>query len=446
MSSSGLLLAIVGACLHSSAAQVCTEVYPHLSCGLSYTTETDCIAAGCCWDATPSALNSCFAPKINGYSYEATATSPTVSSGTLSLIEPSGMLGPDFTNLTIDITQETADRTHIKIVPSVPLYGQRWEVPETLLPRPGGVFEGDANSQYVISSSEDDPGQPMEVFVTRIENGVATNELIFILSKMLVFQDQYLEFVLGTPPDTAALFGVGESTRAVQQLQANSTYTLWNTDIASAVFDVALYGTHPFLIQVSATGKSSGILFMNSNAMDVSVFQSDSMGNSVGVQSTGGVIDLYVFAGPTPADVVKQFLEVVGKPAMIPYWSLGFHNCKWGYVNTTEVADVVANYSAANIPLETQWVDIDYMHAYLDFTLDPTNFPEADMTTLVNNLHANDQYFVPIVDPGIYVSDPTNPSFVRGVEDNVFVKDINGVNPYLGGNEYCIVINCVVDI
>lgn len=211
------------------------------------------------------------------------------------------MLGPDFTDLTLDITQETADRTHIKISPSIPLYGERWEVPEFLIPRPGGQYEGDANSQYIVSSSQEDPGTPLELFIARKEDGEVTNEIIFILSKMLVFQDQYLQFVLGTPSDTAAIFGVGESTRAVQQLEVNSTYTLWNTDIAAALFDVSLYGTHPFLIQISATGKASGILFMNSNAMDISVFHSDSQGNSVGVQSTGGVLDLYVFAGPTPA-------------------------------------------------------------------------------------------------------------------------------------------------
>ena len=101
-------------------------------------------------------------------------------------------------------------------------------------------------------------------------------------------------------------------------------------------------------------------------------------------------------------------------------------------MNTTEVVDVVANYSNANIPLETQWVDIDYMDAYLDFTLDPTNFQEKDMTALVNSLHANDQYFVPIVDPGIYVANPTYSAFVKGMEQNVFVKDMNGVDPYLG--------------
>ena len=46
---------------------------------------------------------------------------------------------------------------------------------------------------------------------------------------------------------------------------------------------------------------------------------------------------------------------------MVPYWSLGFHNCKWGYANLEEVREVVANYSLAGLPLDTQWMDIDHM-------------------------------------------------------------------------------------
>ena len=319
-----LLVQLLFAIFCLISGQVCEDVYPHLSCGLSYTTESSCVDAGCCWDATPDALNSCFAPKINGYSFNEEVSTPSSVSGTLSLIQASGMLGPDIAELTLNITQETADRTHIKIIPP---NSNRWEVPESVLPRPGGEYEAAANSQYIVSST-DDPGNPLELFIARVADGEVTNEIIFILSKMLVYQDQYLEFVLGTPPDTAAIYGVGESTRATQQLQPNSTYTLWNTDIAAAIFDVSLYGSHPFIIQVSNTGKASGILFVNSNAMDISVFHSDYQGNAVGVQSTGGVIDLYVFAGPTPSDVVKQYLEVVGMPAMVPYWSLGFHNCR----------------------------------------------------------------------------------------------------------------------
>lgn len=46
------------------------------------------------------------------------------------------------------------------------------------------------------------------------------------------------------------------------------------------------------------------------------------------VQMIGGVVDLFVLLGPSPSEVLTQYSHVIGTPALMPYWSLGFHNCR----------------------------------------------------------------------------------------------------------------------
>lgn len=174
--------------------------------------------------------------------------------------------------------------------------------------------------------------------------------------------------------------------------------------------------------------------------MQLTLNNSPEYGQTLGIQSTGGLLDIYIFSGPTPQSVISQYLQVIGRPAMVPYWSLGFHNCRWGYKNLTIVEEVVANYSKAGIPLETEWVDIDYMDAYLDFTTDPINFPQDRLEAFINQLHSNNQHFVPIVDPGIYVADPSYSTYTEGITQEVFIKDLTETNYYLGQVNFIILL------
>lgn len=76
-------------------------------------------------------------------------------------------------------------------------------------------------------------------------------------------------------------------------------------------------------------------------------------------RAIGGIFDLYFYTGPSPKDVVQQYVSSIGLPTMQQYWTLGYHQCRWGYNNISALEDVVKGYKDANIPLETIWTDID---------------------------------------------------------------------------------------
>lgn len=68
-------------------------------------------------------------------------------------------------------------------------------------------------------------------------------------------------------------------------------------------------------------------------------------------RSIGGVLDFYLFLGPTPSDVISQYTELLGRPFMPPYWGLGFHLCRFGYKTLNETKLVMQRNIDAGIPL-----------------------------------------------------------------------------------------------
>lgn len=91
--------------------------------------------------------------------------------------------------------------------------------------------------------------------------------------------------------------------------------------------------------------------------------------------------------------------NIVGTPVTIPQWVLGWNQCRWGYKTLDEVKEVVANYSLYDIPLDTQWTDIDYLNNYRDFTYDNVSF--NGLPEFIDELHSKDMHYIPILDLGI---------------------------------------------
>ena len=63
-------------------------------------------------------------------------------------------------------------------------------------------------------------------------------------------------------------------------------------------------------------------------------------------------------------------LTSAGRFPMPPYWSLGYHQCKFGYFDLEDMKAVRNRMNDYDIPLDAMWGDIEVMKDILSFTID----------------------------------------------------------------------------
>nr|XP_057904994.1 lysosomal alpha-glucosidase isoform X2 [Doryrhamphus excisus] len=369
----------------------------------------ECEQRACCYSPlNDSRAPWCFYPhSYPGYTMGPLTPTQRGQAATLTRATAS-YLPRDVSTLYLEETQESAGCLRLTMKDP---WSHRYEVD-----LPDGVPQGKASSQDALYNIEYHT-KPFGFIVTRKSNGrVIMNTTV----APVLFSDQYLQ--LSTTLASSLVSGLGEHyTSLILDLNWTSL-TLWNRDMAPHA-DANLYGSHPFYMVQEEDGLAHGVFLLNSNAIEV-ILQPLPALTWV---STGGILDLYVFMGPDPQTVIRQYLQIIGYPMMPPYWSLGFHLCRWGYTSTNMTRQVVQRMHDANLPLDVQWNDLDYAAKHRVFTLDPLRF--GDLKEMVEELHhKRGMKYILILDPGISTTSPpgTYPPFDDGLKRDVFIKNASG--------------------
>ncbi|KAG6864625.1 hypothetical protein C0991_008189 [Blastosporella zonata] len=379
----------------------------------------------------PHILDSCSGYNaVNIKSTGATLAADLVLNG-----EGCGIFGPDIKKLELTVVYETYTRIHVKIIDAA---APRFEVPESILPRPAvsKISPKAASIQFNYTSS------PFSFSIYRTDS----HEVLFsTASHPLIFEPQYLR-VKTNLPSNANIYGLGEHTQPFRLPTENTTLTMWSRDAYGIPVGTNLYGNHPVYFEHRTTG-THGVFLLNGNGMDIKLTTDAGGQTALEYNVIGGVLDFYFLAGSTsdPTAVARQYAEVVGTPAEVPYWSFGLHQCRFGYKGTytlrffslsklkwectdfVDVAGVISNYSAAGIPLETMWTDIDYMDRRRIFTVDPSYFPLNRVRDIVEYLHSHDQKYILMTDPAVaYTPGEDYGTYDRGTGLDVWLKAANG--------------------
>ncbi|XP_072180354.1 sucrase-isomaltase, intestinal-like [Diadema setosum] len=219
----------------------------------------------------------------------------------------------------------------------------------------------------------------------------------------LIYEDQFIQLSARLP--NSVVYGLGEHMHWRFRHEVN--WHIWGIFAADNDPDATyknLYGHHPFFMGVDDGGRAFGVLLVNSNAQDVMLTPA----SAVTWRTTGGILDFWVFTGPSPEEVIQQYTEIVGRPVIPPFWALGMQIGRADWQSVAEMQEVVDRNVAAGIPLDAIYSDVNYMKDFKTFTYDTVNF--EGLPDFVRGLNAGGMKYIISLNSGVtnQVPEPIN--------------------------------------
>ncbi|KFY69901.1 hypothetical protein V499_09653 [Pseudogymnoascus sp. VKM F-103] len=90
------------------------------------------------------------------------------------------------------------------------------------------------------------------------------------------------------------------------------------------------------------------------------------------------ILDYWVCAGDSPAEIVEAYSGVTGTVPMMPEYGLGFWQCKLRYQTQEELLEVAREYKRRELPIDLIVIDFFHWELQGDWKFDPTYWPDPD--------------------------------------------------------------------
>lgn len=89
-------------------------------------------------------------------------------------------------------------------------------------------------------------------------------------------------------------------------------------------------------------------------------------------------MDYWITAGDTPSEIQQKFMDVVGKPPMMPDFAMGFWQCKLRYQTQEELLEIAREYKRRNLPISVIVIDFFHWTNHGDWKFDPEYWPDPE--------------------------------------------------------------------
>ncbi|MCL2069071.1 MAG: glycoside hydrolase family 31 protein, partial [Oscillospiraceae bacterium] len=94
------------------------------------------------------------------------------------------------------------------------------------------------------------------------------------------------------------------------------------------------------------------------------------------VASSTKIMDYWITAGDSPADILENYGTVTGTVPMMPDWAMGFWQCKLRYQTQEELLNIAREYKRRGVPLSVIVVDFFHWTMQGDWKFDPEYWPD----------------------------------------------------------------------